>query len=357
MERKNPTRTMYRPAQEMIELTPSAHRTTFAFNASMRAWLPVARAAFPQIQVTELVTNDPTFKNPLLWTVFSVADEDVARHRGLELTLDGADGRRWGMRAAAIEPPAVWPSDLAFPTRLQWQGWYVPEDRRPETDRLVLISTAPVDLWLGDGAHKLDAGRSPLDISAPSRAVPLRAEARVTSAASAPTVWSIGSAAIGSHPFPHGRANVWPGPPRVTIEYRGGDGQQLLAREFDAMFGGHSVGEGVPPPAERPVLIRMLGTVRINRGGLHEFELQSDQPARILIDGRQVWPAYADWTRPRDLRREEILALTRLSEGEHAVVVERFHRVGGQLNLLWRPPGKDQELLALESLVPLSPWL
>ncbi len=356
MERKNPTRMMYRPIQELIEPVPGAHRTTFAFNASMRAWFPVARAAFPAIEPRELVTSDPAFESPLLWTVFSVAEEDLARHRGLELSLEGADGRRWMMRTAAIEPPAGWPPDLAFPARLRWQGWYVPDDRRTESDSLVLTSSAPVALWLGDRAHELDLGRPPVEISSLRRAVPLRAEADVASAATAPTVRSTATGVTGSRPFPEDRANVWPGPPRVLIEYRGGDGQQLLAREFDAMFGDHSIGEGVPLSAERPVLIRLLGTLKIERVGLYEFELQSDQPARMLIDGRQVWPAYADWTRPRELRREEILALTRLNAGEHEIVVERFHRVGGQLNLLWRPPGEDQRLLALESLVPLSSW-
>ncbi|TAK24710.1 MAG: hypothetical protein EPO26_05725 [Chloroflexota bacterium] len=356
--RRNSTELLYRPVDDLADLSLSPRDTIYIINSVMTPWLPLYRDAYPGGTETRLLTSDQRITDPLLWTTYRVSPDIAHRQVGLQMRIRDARDRTTTVNVPTVAIPDAIPGDFVYPLSVEWRGWVRGE--RGVGDRVAFASTGNTETRLRIGDETINLGgtiagnRAAVSLSLGGQ--PVYASARIETPADRIGITWEPVRDAGQQSFPLGRASIWPGPPRVLVEWLASDGATVHRREYDVTMADHAVGLRASGDWLRPLLVRWSGTLLVERAGAYEFELQGDQQGRLLIDGRQVWPPYSDWRRPRDLRREEIAVTTRLTAGEHSLVVERHHTAGGLMTLYWRVPGGEQVVIPPRSLAPLSDW-
>jgi hypothetical protein len=332
---------------------------TYLVHTDRREWLPLFRDAYPGGRETQLISPDPNLadqrthhqpsSDPVMWTAYSVDAAEVARHLGLDLTIRDARGETTTQRVTSLATPAL-PAGLTYPVELEWRGWFHshPIDNEPST--FYTTGTVTPTLRLADVNVALSTAGSKLKVAAGG--TPLHARARLETAQDTVGVEWDGVRRRSREPFPIGQAAVWPGQPRVVVDWLSRDGAQLLRRDYDVMMAHWHLQWN--QPTHEPVLIRWSGELDIRDAGVREFELAGDGPVRLMIDERQVWPAAAGrHERPGgvpDTRRVRVP----LEAGRHRVVLERIKTEGSQVALHWRQRDEPFVLVPKDAFAPVA---
>ncbi|HEV8634679.1 MAG TPA: glycosyltransferase family 39 protein [Chloroflexota bacterium] len=328
---------------------------TYLVHSELAWWLEPIRAAYPGGTESRLLSTDERLPNRLAWLVYRVTPEQLDEKRGLDLRATDATGRTVERRlpSLAVDGAAL-PEDLAYPIDLQWRGWLRLPQRGGEPLRFSSTGSSGPLVRIGDQVADLAAARSAQIEGLPPGGHPLAATARLNSRSDRVAVtWEPrrGGEALD---FPRGQAVAWPGPPRVSVEWMPQNGGAALRREYDVMIADNRL--ALRRPRDGRFLVRWSGTLQIEPAGPYEFEPAADGPVRLLLDGVQVWPTGGERLRRPEGPREQRRARVDLAAGRHELVLERDYFEGGQVTLLWRPPGAaEQRIVPIEAFAPL-PW-
>jgi hypothetical protein len=323
-------------------------------------WLDLIKAAYPNGQETRLYSADPALaddfthhqpvRDPLMWVAYRVGADDVAAHGGLRLTVRDATGASVELRATSISPPVPLPTNLTYPIDLEWRGWFHsdPIDEEPFT----LYSAGSVVPTLRLADQRIDLASGSARVRLPLGGQPLLATARLNAPSDTVLVEWDGLQRHTRQPFALGQASVWPGEPRLTVDWLTRDGSRQLRRDYDVMIADWNLQFRHPTPD--PVMLRWSGQLQIDRSGTREFELGGDGPVRLLIDGRQLWPAEAGKHErpggPPETRRARVA----LEPGRHQIVLERIKTEGSQVVLFWRERDEPFTVVPRDAFVPLT---
>ena len=103
-------------------------------------------------------------------------------------------------------------------------------------------------------------------------------------------------------------------------------------------------------PLPPPFSIEWTGQITIKQNGRYEFALIADDGALLEIDGRVV----VDVSQGPILQKKS--GSIDLTSGRHPVRVRYFNALfGGLIKLWWTPPGRSEEIVPSEVLVPAPP--
>ncbi len=288
----------------------------------------------------ELVTSP--YGHPLYLRV-NIPSEDLAAIRGLNAVYEGADGYRVERREPGIRrdwrqdaPPEV---DLSRVERVTWSGsFFAPRtgmyDLRAEGELDVVVDGKP---WtgpriLGKGLHALHVTQQ-----RPGQ------EGRE----SAVLHWQQGQQ--GETPIPEKFFFVIP-PPQKGLRGTYFEGENWKAPPLFTRVDRVLLMAWIDPePVIGPFSVTWTGTLWVPEEGMYHFRLDSDDGARLWIDGQVV----GESMRPDTVN--QVQADVSLQAGFHTLRVDYFQRGGAKtITLYWRPP-RGQETVIPPAFLRPSP--
>ncbi len=292
---------------------------------------------YPHTRV-ELVTSP--YGNPLYLRV-TIPREDLEAIRGLSVIYEGNDGYRVERREPHLQRDWLQDAnvDLTRVERVTWLGsLFVPRtdvyDLRGEGALTIRVDGV---LWtgprvLGKGLHALHVTQDRPGEQRRERAVLYWQRGREGEAPVPAkyffTVPPPDKGLLGAYFEGEG----WQGPPRFTRVDRA-----LLMAWID------------PEPMMGPFSVTWTGVLWAPQEGMYYFRLDSDDGARLWLDGKVV----GESLRPDTVN--QIQAEIPLSAGPHSIRVDYFQRGGAKtLTLRWRPPG-GQETVIPPAFLRLTP--
>jgi hypothetical protein len=339
------------PVDQLPELAERPAGVTYLVHGQLTYWLDIVRSVYPNGRETRLVSADPQLEDRLAWVAYEVAPEDVAKQRGLTLRATDAAGVTRELTAPAlVVEPGTLPADLRYPVALEWRGWVRPKRSEPEPYRLASTGTVAPTLRVGDATLDLAAAR---ELRPWRSAAPLVATATLASPSDTVQVTWDGLRRGEQRPMPLGQAAIWPGQPRVQMDWLTADGGRLVSRDYDAVIADTRIAFRRPGPGN--FLLRWQGALQIEAAGVYEFEVLSDGPVRLQVDGRPVWPPTGDRPLRPDGPLESRRAKVSLAPGARPLQLDRVWTEGGQVVLLWRRGDGEQRIVPPEAFAPL-PW-
>lgn len=324
---------------------------SFVFHRSAETWIDVVQGIYPGGRRSELRSPDPSVPFSPLWYVYEVPPDRLGGLTGVDLTVIDATGRREQRVVEDLTVPADLGQTMAFPIEATWRGWARPARPADTTVTLMVPVGGSVVARLGGTEIALsDAGSREARVS--SGAFPFSIRSRLARPGDEPGAAWTGAADGRASAFPGPRASRWPGAPRIAVDWLRDDTGELLRRDYDVVIGDFSLRERAIPRTR--VLQRWKAELAIERDERTDFELRSDSPARVVIDGTQVWPRPEERVFSR-AGAEDPNFRVRLTAGTHEIVVERREVGGCCLALLWHPRGGSATLVPPEAYAAL-PW-
>ncbi len=257
---------------------------------------------------------------------------DLAATTGLRARLFGAGGTEWEGFVEAPERTQIGPgvvrAEWDGSVRLEHGGLY---DFPSAGERAIAIDGAP---WRGQrllarGLHALHVSEA---IRAPGHPRPLDwvrpAKAREPVPAGALFRLRQPNEGLTTYYYPN---SEWKGPPAFTSV------TPILFLVW-----------ADPEPLPGPFSARFLGSLRIETSGQYRFDIQADDGAKLLIDGKTVGECVIN-------RGTTFPAALQLSKGDHAIEIRYFQLGGGNaLDVYWQPPGGALGLIPPQFLVPAA---
>jgi hypothetical protein len=324
--------------------------TTFLVHSEQLIWLDTIRAVYPRGRAFEVRTQDPRSPDALAWSGWAVAADQIAGLSGLRLSARDAAGQT---RQRDVLDLTLGPGDLgdglSYPIDLEWRGWVRTEPKGPEPAAIVSSGTVHPRLRLGDLSVDLTAARRELRLE--TGAHPLVATARLAGPNDRVDVRWDALKRGDPRPFPQGQSAIWPGQPRVVVDWLTAAGDRTLRREYDVMVADGRLHLRRPGPTAQQV--RWSGTLRIDQPARYEFELISEGPVRLWIGDRVVWPPAGDRpARPNGPPNTRRAALD-LPAGPHGLRVDRELSEAGSVILLWRRGADPFGIVPMESFEPI----
>ena len=91
---------------------------------------------------------------------------------------------------------------------------------------------------------------------------------------------------------------------------------------------------------------RFVGALRIDRAGAYRFSIVADDEATLYLDGKRVGRSVIN-------KASDFPVTVRLSAGDHPIQIDYVQLGGGSaLEVFWEPPGRPEELIPPQSLIP-----
>ncbi|HQT93254.1 MAG: hypothetical protein B7Z68_02900 [Acidobacteria bacterium 21-70-11] len=102
-----------------------------------------------------------------------------------------------------------------------------------------------------------------------------------------------------------------------------------------------------PDPMPGEFSARFVGSLRVTTPGVYGFQIDADDGATLVIDGKPVGECVIN-------KFTTFPAAVHLSVGDHPIEIRYFQLGGGNaLDVFWRPPGGELGLIPPQCLVPL----
>jgi len=308
----------------------------------------LVRRLYPETRVTDVFYGTER----LLFRLAEIAERDVARRRGLTVSILDGGGGVLAERVADPFETLPLPADAA---QMRWRGGIFWPTDQPATLRIE--AALPLRLRLADTVadQEIAAGTTRLSLTLPLGWHPIVLE-EAAGGWSRPTLaFEMGSTSR--------TLNGWD--LRPEGEYEGllatyeRDGQ-VLARLIEPQLNSFAVEEFYSGTAHRTV-VRMpfaaswRGALRVVSAGDYEFEATATGPFSVVLDGDALLEAN-DVTpdKPRTVHGSRVL-----SPGLHPLTAHWESRQMGyitrrQFQVLWTPPGGERSLIPPDNFVPAT---
>ncbi len=349
---RNTGKDLGRAIDELPELVNRPEGVTYLVHAERQFWLDVIKQFYPAGRTEQLRSRE----GKPVWIAYTVDADALSVHRGLRLKIADASGRSDEMRTETLEIAGNdLPAGLRYPIDLEWRAWLRFQREGAGTVEFASSGSVAPTIRLGEAvveSSKLaGGGQSPVRLA---RGVyPLVVTARLAGPADSVRLTWDGVKQKDMRLFPSGLSFARLFEPSVVLEWFSQDGGRLVRREFDVMIADHNLAARRPSPD--PYLLRWTGVLKTDEPGRYEFEVRADGPVRLMIDGRQVWPATGDQPRQPDGPLESRRAKVDLVAGSHRLALERAFREGAQVILLWRLGDGEQAIVPAKAFASL-PW-
>jgi hypothetical protein len=103
-----------------------------------------------------------------------------------------------------------------------------------------------------------------------------------------------------------------------------------------------------PDPIPGEFSARFVGNLRVDRSGPYGFQIDADDGATLVIDGKVIGQCVIN-------KFNTFPTSVELSAGDHPIEIRYFQLGGGDaLNVFWQPPGGELGLIPPHCLVPLA---